>query len=145
MTLSSHDSCVFQGDVMRMWCEQCQLQLFAKTLTYSLTSPAAAASTVCVCVCACARACSCLVKSDSSRPHGLQPDRLLCPRDSPGKNTGVGCHFLLQGVFLTHGLNLCPLHWQAGSLPLSQRGSLLCEHTINIFQGFYPQQTLVMI
>ena len=145
MTLSSHDSCVFQGDVMRMWCEQCQLQLFAKTLTYSLTSPAAAASTVCVCVCACARACSCLVKSDSSRPHGLQPDRLLRPRDSPGKNTGVGCHFLLQGVFLTQGLNWCPLHWQAGSLPLSQRGSLLFEHTINIFQGFYPQQTLVMI
>ena len=34
--------------------------------------------------------------SDSLRPHGLQPARLLCPRDSPGKNTGVGCHFLLQ-------------------------------------------------
>ena len=31
------------------------------------------------------------------RPHGLEPDRLLCPWDSPGKNTGVGCHFLLQG------------------------------------------------
>ena len=31
------------------------------------------------------------------RPHGLQPARLLCPWDSPGKNTGVGCHFLLQG------------------------------------------------
>ena len=30
------------------------------------------------------------------RPHGLQPSRLLCPWDSPGKNTGVGCHFLLQ-------------------------------------------------
>ena len=30
-------------------------------------------------------------------PHGLQPTRLLCPWDSPGKNTGVGCHFLLQG------------------------------------------------
>ena len=30
------------------------------------------------------------------RPHGLQPTRLLCPWDSPGKNTGVGCHFLLQ-------------------------------------------------
>ena len=34
--------------------------------------------------------------SDSVRPHGLQPTRLLRPRDSPGKNTGVGCHFLLQ-------------------------------------------------
>ena len=29
-------------------------------------------------------------------PHGLQPTRLLCPWDFPGKNTGVGCHFLLQ-------------------------------------------------
>ena len=34
--------------------------------------------------------------SDSSRPHGLQPTRLPRPWDSPGKNTGVGCHFLLQ-------------------------------------------------
>ena len=34
--------------------------------------------------------------SDSLLPHGLQPTRLLCPWDSPGKNTGVGCHFLLQ-------------------------------------------------
>ena len=33
------------------------------------------------------------------RPHGLCPARLLCPGDSPGKNTGVGCHFLLQGIF----------------------------------------------
>ena len=36
------------------------------------------------------------VMSDSVRPHRLQPTRLLCPWDSPGKNTGVGCHFLLQ-------------------------------------------------
>ena len=34
--------------------------------------------------------------SDSVRLHGLQPTRLLHPWDSPGKNTGVGCHFLLQ-------------------------------------------------
>jgi len=34
--------------------------------------------------------------SDSVWPHGLQPTRLLRPWDSPGKNTGVGCHFLLQ-------------------------------------------------
>ena len=36
------------------------------------------------------------VVSDSVRPHRRQPNRLLCPWDSPGKNTGVGCHFLLQ-------------------------------------------------
>ena len=34
--------------------------------------------------------------SNSVRPHRRQPNRLLCPWDSPGKNTGVGCHFLLQ-------------------------------------------------
>ena len=34
--------------------------------------------------------------SDSVRPHRWQPTRLPCPWDSPGKNTGVGCHFLLQ-------------------------------------------------
>ena len=36
--------------------------------------------------------------SDSVRPHIRQPTRLPCPWDSPGKNTGVGCHFLLQGM-----------------------------------------------
>ena len=47
-------------------------------------------------------------------PHGLQPSRLL-PWNFPGKNTGAGCHFLLQGIFLTQGSNphrLCLLHWQ---------------------------------
>ena len=35
--------------------------------------------------------------SNSLRPHGLQPARLLCPWNSPDRNPGVGCHFLLQG------------------------------------------------
>ena len=42
--------------------------------------------------------------------------------DSPGKNTGVGCHTLLQGIFLIQGSNLhlfCLLHWQVDSLPLA--------------------------
>ena len=43
--------------------------------------------------------------SGSLQPHGLWSTRLLCPRDSPGKNTGVGCHFLLQRIFLTQGSN----------------------------------------
>ena len=38
------------------------------------------------------------------------PSRLLCPWNFPGKNTGVGCHFLLQGIFLTQGSNLHLLH-----------------------------------
>ena len=40
-------------------------------------------------------------------PHGLYPARLLCPWDSPSKNTRVCCHALLQGIFPTQGLNLC--------------------------------------
>ena len=43
------------------------------------------------------------VMSNSLRPHRL-PTRLLHPWDFPGKNTGVGCHFLLQEIFLTQGL-----------------------------------------
>ena len=40
------------------------------------------------------------VVSDSSRPHGLQPTRLLCPWDFPGKGTGLGCHCLLRDTIL---------------------------------------------
>ena len=50
-----------------------------------------------VCVCFCFEMRSCLVTwvvSDSLQPYGPWPARLLCPWDSPGKNTGVGCHFL---------------------------------------------------
>ena len=43
-------------------------------------------------------------------PHGLQPTRLLCPRDFPGKNTGLGSHSLLQEIFPTQGSNLSLLH-----------------------------------
>ena len=45
------------------------------------------------------------VVSNSLRFHGLQPARLLCPWDFPGKNTGVGGHFLLQRIFPTQGSN----------------------------------------
>ena len=50
------------------------------------------------------------IMSDSLWPHGLQLTRLLCPWDSPGKNAGVGCHALLQEIFLTQGLNPGLLH-----------------------------------
>ena len=46
-----------------------------------------------------------LVMSNSLGHHGLWPDRLFCPWNSPGKNTRVGCHALLQGIFLTEGSN----------------------------------------
>ena len=48
---------------------------------------------------------SCSVVSDSLRLPGLQSARLLCPRNSPGKNTGVGCYFLFQVIFPTQRSN----------------------------------------
>ena len=69
-------------------------------------------STMCLCACLVAS-----VVSNSLRPHGLYPTRLLWPWDSPGKNTSVGYLFFLQGIFLrdqTCVLHL--LHWQMGSL-----------------------------
>ena len=71
------------------------------------------------------RCCCCLVTSvmsDSVRPDGLYPTRLLCPWDSPGKNTGVGCHALLQGIFPTR-IKPTSTALQADSLPLTQQGS----------------------
>ena len=66
------------------------------------------------------------VVSDCLQLHGLWPIRLLCPEDFSVRNTGMGCHFFLQGIFLTQGssphlLNL--LHWQVYSLPLHHLGS----------------------
>ena len=57
----------------------------------------------------------CSVMLDSLQPHGLQPAKLLCPWDFPGKDTGVGRHFLLQEIFPAQELNpglLHLLHWQ---------------------------------
>ena len=53
---------------------------------------------------------SCSIASDSFVTSRTEPARLLCPWDSPFKHTEVGCHFLLQGIFLTQGLNLPLLH-----------------------------------
>ena len=59
-------------------------------------------------------------------PDDLEPDRLLCPWDSPGKNSGMCCHALLQGISPAQRSNpcllclpglSCLLHWQEGSLP----------------------------
>ena len=65
---------------------------------------------------------SCSVVPNSLWPHGLQPTRLLCPGDFPGKDTGGVCHFLLQGIFLTQGLNLGLLHCRQILYLLSYQG-----------------------
>ena len=64
------------------------------------------------------------VVSDSLIPCRLYPARLLCPKNFLGKNTGVSCHFLLQGFLLSQELNPCLLCLlQVDSLPLSHQGS----------------------
>ena len=65
--------------------------------------------------------CCCSVVSDSLQPHGYSA-RLLCPWGSPGKNTGVGCHFLLQGIFPTQVSNLGLLHCRQTLYWLSYKG-----------------------
>ena len=68
--------------------------------------------------CSSSQACMCSIVPDSLW--------LLGPWDFPSKNTGMGCHFLLQGIFPIQGSNLHLLrllHWQVDSLPLSHLGS----------------------
>ena len=67
------------------------------------------------------------VLSISLWPHGLSFARLFCPWDSPGKNVGGGCRFLLQGIFLTRGLNLGLLPCRQILYHLSHQESL-CMH-----------------
>ena len=63
--------------------------------------------------------------------------------DFPGKNTGVGCHFLLPGIFLTQGSNLRLLHWQVSYLPLSHQGSpFVC---ILYFKKILPYFPLISV
>ena len=59
-----------------------------------------------LCCCCC---CIASVVSDSVQPHRQQPTRLHCPWDSSGKNTGVGCHFLLQSMKVKSESEVTPL------------------------------------
>ena len=85
-------------------------------------------SSVLCCCCVVAKSCPTLLQLSR-----LQPSSLICPWGYPGKNTGMGYHFLLQGIFLTQGLNPCLLHWQADFLPLSHQGSPLLSLTRVIY------------
>ena len=63
--------------------------------------------------------------TNSLWPHGFWPSRLLCSWYFASKNSGVGCYFFLQGIFLTPELNSYLqhlLHWQADSLPFEPPG-----------------------
>ena len=63
------------------------------------------------------------VMSNSLWPRGLETSRLLCLWNSLGKNTGVGCHALLQGIFPTLRSNSGPLHCTQILCHLSHQGS----------------------
>ena len=85
------------------------------------------------------------VASNYLQPYGLQFIRLLCPWNSPSKNTGVDCHFLLQGIFPTQGLNTCLqylLHWQADSLPVVPPGKPNLLVPCNLDKYFQLSQLL---
>ena len=75
---------------------------------------------MCVCVCVCVYALSHVWFLQSHEPYST---RLLCVWDSPGKNTGVGCHFLFLGIILMQGSNPHFLQLQGDSLSLSHLGS----------------------
>ena len=81
------------------------------------------------------------VTSSSLRPFGLQPAKLLCPwncpLNSPGKNTGVGSHFLLQEIIPTQGSNPHLLNGQADSLLRSHQGSSCITRRIKRETNFF--------
>ena len=114
-------------------------------------------------VCITVPVCACSVTSvvfDSLPPHRPQPTRPLCPWDSLGKNTRVGCHALLQGIFLTQGSNLHHLHlllytqilyhWATGAVPCiivrylkSWNECILNFKSINTQKSFYLQISIL--
>ena len=71
--------------------------------------------------------------SNSMQPHGLYPSRLLYPWDFLGKNTGVGRHFLLQGIFLTQGLKPCLMHCKQILYHLSHLGNLSMGRVVQVW------------
>ena len=84
----------------------------------------------------------CSVVPDSLQPHGLQPARLLCPWNSPAKNTGVSSCSLLQGIFQTQGLNPGLLHWGWILYGLSHLGKPKNTGvgSLSLLQGIFPIQ-----
>ena len=83
------------------------------------------------------------------QPHGLQPIRLLCPWDSPGKSTAAGCHALLQGIFPTQGLKPGLLHCRRILCQLRQQGShkggIICICEVIIPSCASPSPAFLMI
>ena len=68
------------------------------------------------------------VMSDSLQPHGLQPTRLLCPWDFPGKSTGVGCHCLLRHCDTVHWFFSCASRMVLAMYHLRENGEKTLTH-----------------
>ena len=110
-----------------------QWHLRAWALIYH-SSPHHTLTIMCVCV-------SCSVISNSLQPHELQPTKLFAPWDYSNKNTGVGSHSLLQGIFLTKGLNPSLLYCRQILYCLSFQGSpaiIRLGKRIILIESFYP-------
>ena len=108
--------------IVKKFSFQCQIYLYLiHTHTY-----------ICMCVC-------CMLShplvSDYLQSRGLQPVRLLCPWNFPGKITGVGCHSLFHGIFPTQELNQSPA-LQVDSLPTDLSRKPICiRKNINFLLG----------
>ena len=110
------------------WCFVIKKKTEAQTLSGQLPSPQLLPTYISGCI----ELHVCLAVPDPLQSHGLQPTRLLSPWAFPGKNTGVGCHFLPQGIFPTQGSNLVSC--------ISCIGRRILYHSA-IWEAHLPQQT----
>ena len=127
------------------WVDQTQHQRLQATPLHSELSPSHRLSSGFVSfysrtcreiVCACTRAKLLLSCPTLCDPMGCSLPGFSVHGDSPGKNTGVGCHALLQRIFPTQGLNLsllCLLHWQVGSSSLAPPGAHPIWHCFSLW------------
>ena len=105
----------------------CQFQACSKVIQLHLHT--------CVCVCVLSRS----VVPESVNPWAVTT-RLLCSWDSSGRNTGVGCHFLLQGIFPTQGLNSGLRHCVWIIYLLNHQGSCIPTYVSVFFQILFSQR-----
>ena len=83
------------------------------------------------------------VLAAQSCPTLCDPTKILCLWNFPGKNSGTGCHCLLQRIFPTHGSNPCLfhlLHWQPDSLRLCHLRSPFSISTALLFEEYYTSE-----
>ena len=117
------------------------MSIFFMTIMFQLNNYSWACNfsffVVVYCCCLASKLCPILLQ-----PHGLYPARVLCPWNFPSKNTGVGCHFLLQGIFLTLQVNSLPPNYQGSPFPVftiiqSVEMNIFMYVFINIFYNFW--------